>query len=75
MDAIFDVHVGTLLSALAALHSNGSSMDQRREAECWLIAFQRTQECWAVCKRLIEDMLTTQDVQVCYFADPCVQIW
>lgn len=65
MDIRINNHGETFLSALTALHSLDSSMDQRREAERWLMSFQGSKECWIACKHLIEDASTPKDVQVC----------
>ena len=54
----------TFLSALAALQSHASTMDERRGAGDWLLAFQRTPECWVVAKHLLRDATVPPHVQV-----------
>ncbi len=54
----------TFLSALAALQSHCSSPQERRGANDWLLAFQRTRECWAAASSLLLDPSVPPHVQV-----------
>lgn len=57
-------NVETVLRALDALQAHNTTPADRKQAEQWLLAFQKSDDCWAIAKQLLQDNSKSADVQL-----------